>query len=302
MPWTPEDAQKHTKKASTPKLQKQWSDIANSARDKCMADGGKDKECSMKAIMMANGVIAKQMEDGKSFYYLTDISNIELQVQDNKKSSWIEIFRVGKWNHPKHGIIEGTKKLFNDFINNWKSNVLGREIALDKTHNPEEGATGWVKDMKIEGDRLKAFIEWTPWGVELIEQKGFKYFSPEYRDSFTNKETGQIHNNVLFGGALTNRPFLTDLAPVILSEDISLHQTAIAKSMPMDQSPLDYLDLVNPFVDIIRQLCYGGYIDQNELKDFVLTHLSKVDFSKVTMSEEFKKEITNLLEEYLEDG
>ncbi len=302
MPWDMSQVEKHYGGLDD-KHKKMWMDVANSALKSCMDKGGDAKKCEVSAIMQASGVVKKSLsEDGKSFYYLTDISSIELQVQDNKKSSWIEIFRVGKWNHPKHGIIEGTKKLFNDFINNWKSNVLGREIALDKTHNPEEGATGWVKDMKIEGDRLKAFIEWTPWGVELIEQKGFKYFSPEYRDSFTNKETGQIHNNVLFGGALTNRPFLTDLAPVILSEDISLHQTAIAQSMPMDQSPLDYLDLVNPFIDIIRSLCYGGYIDQNELKDFALTHLSKVDFSQVTMSEELKKDLILCLEEYIDKG
>ena len=303
MPWNPEDSMKHTKNANTPKLQKQWSDVANSVRDKCMSNGGTDKECSAKAIVQANGVIAKMMEDySKSFYYLTDISNIELQSEGDKKTSWIEIFREGKWNHPKHGIIEGTKKLFNDFISNWKNNVLGREIALDKTHNPEDGATGWVKDIKIVGDRLKALVEWTPWGLDLIENKGFKYFSPEYRDSYTNKETGQVHNNVLFGGALTNRPFLTDLSPIILSEDISLHTGAIAQNMPMDSTDLSYLDLVNPFLDIIRQLSFSGFISQSELMDFTLTHLEKVNFDQLQMSEEFKKDILLCLEEYLENS
>ncbi|MFZ3073214.1 MAG: phage protease, partial [Thermodesulfobacteriota bacterium] len=160
----------------------------------------------------------------KSYFYLTDISNIELEEKDGKKSSWIEIFRIGKWNHQKYGVIEGTKKLFNDFIENWKSNVLGRDIAIDRTHNPEDGATGWIKDMEIVGDRLKALIEWTPFGIELIEQKGFKYFSPEYRDSYTDKESGKEHKNVLFGGALTLRPYLTNLAPIILSEDMDVFQ------------------------------------------------------------------------------
>lgn len=302
MPFSPEDATKHTNKADTPKKMKQWSEIANSVRDKCISDGGNDKECSAKAIIQASGVIAKlEEEKGLNFYYLTDISSIELQTEGDKKTSWIEIFRIGKWAHPKFGVIEGTKKLFNDFISNWKNNVLGREIALDKTHNPEDGATGWVKDIKIVGDRLKALVEWTPWGLDLIENKGFKYFSPEYRDSYTNKETGQVHNNVLFGGALTNRPFLTDLSPIILSEDISLHQTAIAQNMPMDSTDLSYLDLVNPFLDILRSLCYGGYVDQNDLKDFVMEHLNRVDFSQVTMSEDFKKDIFLLLEEYLDE-
>src|SRR3972149_3883202 len=199
MPWTTEDVEKHMKGLSA-KAKKTWINVANSALATCQEKGGED--CEGSAIRQANSVAKKQMED------------------DGKKSSWIEVFREGEWNHPKWGIIKGTKKLFNDFISNWKSNVLGREIALDKTHNPEEGATGWIKDMKIVGDRLKALVEWTPWGVELIEQKGFKYFSPEYRDSYTDKESGNEHKNVLFGGGITNRPFLTDLAPIVLSEDL----------------------------------------------------------------------------------
>ena len=218
MPWTTEDVEKHMKGLSA-KAKKTWVNVANSALTTCQEKGGED--CEGSAIRQANSVAKKQMEDDeKTYYYLTDISDIQLEEKDGKKSSWIEVFREGEWNHPKWGIIKGTKKLFNDFISNWKSNVLGREIALDKTHNPEEGATGWIKDMKIVGDRLKALVEWTPWGIELIEQKGFKYFSPEYRDSYTDKESGKEHKNVLFGGALTNRPFLTDLAPIVLSEDL----------------------------------------------------------------------------------
>jgi len=221
MPWTKNDAKGHTSKADTPKKQKQWAEVANSVLKSCMAEGGTEESCSAKAITQANGVIAK-LEDclDNSYYYLTDISDIQLEEKDGKKSSWIEVFRIGKWNHPKYGIIEGTTKLFGDFIKNWKDRVLGRDISLDKTHEPSDGATGWVQELKIKGDRLLALIEWTPWGIELIEQKGFKYFSPEYRDVYVDKESGKEHKNVLFGGALTNRPFLTDLAPIVLSEDL----------------------------------------------------------------------------------
>lgn len=219
MPWTPEDSTKHSKKADTSNKKKRWAAVANSVLESCLADGGDQKTCESKAITQASGVIAK-LDENESYNYLVDISNIELEEKDGKKSSWIEIFREGSWTHPKWGLIEGTKKLFNDFIDNWKNNVLGRDIAIDRTHDPSEGATGWVKDMKIVGDKLKALVEWTPWGIELIEQKGFKYFSPEYRDSYTDKESGKEYRNVLFGGGITNRPFLTNLNPIVLSEDI----------------------------------------------------------------------------------
>ena len=34
MPWTPRDAYRHTKKASTPNAQKQWAHVANSALER----------------------------------------------------------------------------------------------------------------------------------------------------------------------------------------------------------------------------------------------------------------------------
>src|SRR3990167_3879235 len=218
MPFSTEDVEKHVKGLSA-KAKKTWVNVANSALTTCQEKGGED--CEGSAIRQASSVVKKQMEDDeKTYYYLTDISDIQLEEKDGKKTSWIEVFREGSWKHPLHGIIKGTKKLFNDFIDNWKNNILGREIALDKTHDPSEGATGWIKDMRIKEDRLLALVEWTPWGIELIEQKGFRYFSPEYRDVYVDKESGKEHKNVLFGGALTNRPFLTDLAPIVLSEDL----------------------------------------------------------------------------------
>lgn len=306
MPWTSADAKSHTSKANTPKLQHQWSDVANSAREKCISDGGDSKTCDQKAIMMANGVIAKLSEDGKSFYYMTEIDVSELKDLEDKTTITIDIFREGQWTHPKWGIIKGTKKLFADFIKNWKENIVGRDIILDKNHKPEDGGTGIVKDLFIDGDKLKAKVELTNFGIDLIKNKGFHYFSPEYTDKYVNKETGSIVENVLIGGALTLRPFLTNLSPVILSEqlseDITLHQGAIAQNMPTDSASFSYLDLVNPFLDILRSLCYGGYVNQNDLKDFVMEHLNRVDFNQVeiSMSEEFKKELIILLEEYLE--
>ncbi len=310
MTWTSADAEGHTSKASTPKLQKQWSDVVNSARDRCMKDGGNDKECSAKAIMMANGVIAKMMEEDtkNTFFYLSDLTNVSLEDINGKKMSWIEIFREGKWNHPVHGVIEGSKKLFNDFINNWKNNILGREVAFDKTHDPSEGAVGWLKELQIVGDRLKALVEWTPWGLDLIQNKGFKYFSPEYRDSYTEKESGKVYQNVLFGGGLTNRPFLTNLSPIVLSEDFEKNLTSLCQPMgtlqPSDENPYQ-MDLAGPFLTILRELVSGGYVDISELKDFIDTHLEKVDFANLIndnddmmMSEQFKSDITKCLDDY----
>lgn len=54
MPWRASDSKRHTKKADTPKKQKQWSSVANSALDSGDSEGS--------AVRQANGVVAK---DGK---------------------------------------------------------------------------------------------------------------------------------------------------------------------------------------------------------------------------------------------
>lgn len=51
MPWGPGDAQRHTHKATTARLQRQWADVANGE----LKSHGDDK----RAIRAANGVIAR---------------------------------------------------------------------------------------------------------------------------------------------------------------------------------------------------------------------------------------------------
>ncbi|CAJ0849873.1 hypothetical protein AMST5_00188 [freshwater sediment metagenome] len=58
MPWKASDAKKHTKKADTPKKQKQWADVADSALSRGASEGS--------AIRQANAVVAKSTTKKKS--------------------------------------------------------------------------------------------------------------------------------------------------------------------------------------------------------------------------------------------
>jgi uncharacterized protein YdaT len=51
MPWTAEDAERHTKKADSPKRQRMWAEIANSV----LSDTGDEG----RAIREANAAVAK---------------------------------------------------------------------------------------------------------------------------------------------------------------------------------------------------------------------------------------------------
>lgn len=52
MPWAPSDAEKHTSKADTPRLQRVWAQVANSALERTGDEG--------RAIREANSAVARQ--------------------------------------------------------------------------------------------------------------------------------------------------------------------------------------------------------------------------------------------------
>lgn len=52
MPWTAQDATRHTKKAATPVAKRQWAKVADSALARGESEGA--------AVRMANGVVAKR--------------------------------------------------------------------------------------------------------------------------------------------------------------------------------------------------------------------------------------------------
>lgn len=58
MPWIPDDAERHTRRADTPDLQRLWSEVANQVLEATGDEG--------RAIREANAVVArnKQERDG----------------------------------------------------------------------------------------------------------------------------------------------------------------------------------------------------------------------------------------------
>jgi hypothetical protein len=151
------------------------------------------------------------------FGYYADLRG--LTFTENK--SWIQAMRVGEYHHPSYGKINFTPDRLLRFADSVKSKVRGIALDIDYDHktDPTKGneAAGWVEDAKVEGDALFLLVDWTKSAVEKIKEKAYRYFSPEFQDEWTDS-TGVQHRDVLFGGGITNRPYLKDLLPVNLSE------------------------------------------------------------------------------------
>lgn len=139
----------------------------------------------------------------------------------------IQILRVGEWSHMYYGDFEITNDDLVLFKENFDKKVRRIDLALDAEHYSEKGAAAWFKELVIEGGGLYAMVEWTEWGREIIDKKLFKYISPEFDFEYKDEETGQKYSNVLFGAALTNRPFIKDMEPVLFSENVDHKQFAM---------------------------------------------------------------------------
>jgi len=141
-----------------------------------------------------------------------------------EKTTEIEVLQEGVWEHPQYGTIRITEGDIDKFVQSFDDGIRKVDLAIDQEHMPEKGAAGWYKSlMKVVEDgkaKLKANIEWTKLGKQLVTDGIFKYFSPEFDFDYEDMETHENFENVLIGGALTNRPYFKSLAPVQLSENM----------------------------------------------------------------------------------
>lgn len=132
----------------------------------------------------------------------------------------IHVVPTGKWMHPMYGEMEITPAEIAKFVENFKAHVR-KDLPITAGHNNgmnggELPAVGWFKDLIDRGVKgLYAVVEWTEEGKKSLQERAFKYFSPEFYESYSDPETQAVYEYVLVGGALTNKPYFKELEPVI---------------------------------------------------------------------------------------
>lgn len=132
--------------------------------------------------------------------------------------SWVTLTRTGKFFDRRYGEFEITKAMLTEMVGNFDKGTYGQDIFLDVSHEPDKGAAAKVVKLTIEGDRLRALVEWTPYGVEAVKGRGFRYLSAEFHENWQDNEQRAAHGCVLLGAGLTTRPVIKRLDPISLSE------------------------------------------------------------------------------------
>jgi len=143
-------------------------------------------------------------------------------------TSEVEVLRIGTIQDRGLKI---SKKMLDNFVENFQSNVYGTEIQVNLEHKRGSEAAGWVKDLFIKGQKLFAKVEWTELGVEKVKKNLFKFVSAELAGIFPHHKTGDEVKDVFIGLALTNTPALKAQHPLALSEQLTnlLTETSMLK-------------------------------------------------------------------------
>jgi phage I-like protein len=155
-----------------------------------------------------------------TLFYTLDLEKAGVFELSEGTRSCIQIFPLGDYSHPVYGQIKITTDRVKNFVRNFVNRVRGTDLDVDYEHKEfTSAAAGWIVELEDRGDQgLWAQVDWTPTAAQSLRDREYRYFSPEFADTWVNPKTGAKYTDVLFGGAITNRPFLKDIVPINMSE------------------------------------------------------------------------------------
>jgi hypothetical protein len=165
--------------------------------------------------------------NGTSIY-----SSIKLNEQKHVPNE-VQILRVGKFNHPEYGAFEITTQTLSEMKANFDANIRGIDMSFDYFHDSHKEAAAWVQKLELRegGTELWALVDWTPKAQTKLSERELRYFSPDFAFKYIDPEGGQTYANVLFGGGLTNRPFVKEMKAIVATENIKgLNMTDLEKA------------------------------------------------------------------------
>ena len=92
----------------------------------------------------------------------------------------------------------------------------GVDLVVDYEHQTLGGgqapAAGWVKELILDGGKIKARVEWTPKAREYLENKEYRYLSPVITVRKSDNKAMGLHSI-----ALTNTPAVEHMEAIVNS-------------------------------------------------------------------------------------
>ncbi|UUZ68088.1 phage protease [Polaromonas sp. P2-4] len=187
-----------------------------------------------------------------------------IELADDSKTTWVTITRTGDFNDPRYGNFSITPVMLAQMVSNFDKGVIGQDVYFDVAHKHSDGAAAKILRLAVEGGKLRALVEWTPFGIDAVKSRGFTYLSAEFHENWTDNEKGVAHGCVLLGAGLTIRPVIKNLDPVLLSTDDDDHAAPVRR-------------LISP--NLLKQLTES---DMKKYLEMLLARLVLLSFTDVT--------------------
>lgn len=146
------------------------------------------------------------------------LSSLASDPSADRRRQTVTLTRTGEFSDPRYGQFSITKEMLQSMVRNFTAKVVGTDIFIDVSHQPADGAAASILSLAVDGNRLRAEVEFTDFGIDAIKKRGFRYLSAEYHEDFRDNEKQSRHGCTLLGAGLTNRPVIKRLDPIQLSE------------------------------------------------------------------------------------
>lgn len=192
-----------------------------------------------------------------------------IELPDGAKQTWVTLTRMGDFEDPRYGKFSITPAMLGQMVSNFDKKATGQDVFVDVAHKHSDGAAAKVMKLAVENGKLRALVEWTPFGIDAVRQRGFTYLSAEFHENYkTSDQDGVMHGCVLLGAGLTIRPVIKNLDRVQLSTDDNDHDAPVRV-------------LVSP--NLLKQLTNQSTgTDMNKFLQTLLARLITLGFTDVT--------------------
>lgn len=221
-------------------------------------------ECVQQARSHVGGMAkAEKARKDKSACTETPLFMAEMQFAEDKRSGSVQIFpKVGRYSHPMYGELDVSEDFLGEVKANFDERVYQQDIPLtiDLEHETKlSGAAGWFRELEQRGKSgLWASIEFTDRGAQLVADGAYRYFSPEYYSVWQDPASGRAFNNVLIGGALTNRPFFKGMTAVVMMGESAWAFTELTDEAGVDAAETSEGESQSALVDDVLAEPTGG--------------------------------------------
>lgn len=176
-----------------------------------------------------------------------------VSLDGDKPSSWVTVTRTGTFTDPRYGTFEISREMLLAMKENFAKGVFGQDVMIDVAHRPDQGAAGKIVELMVDANKLRARVEWTPYGVDAIKNRGYQYLSAEYHEEWQDNEKRIKHGCVLLGAGLTIRPVVKHLDPVQLSEDYTGESPTLIALDLQSQLLQEHQTMFKELIDALRK-------------------------------------------------